>query len=364
MYQTQKALKTFILLPLLLFSLVFLAAFSSPVSSAPPVEFEKSVLVENLNQPTAFRFLPDGRIFISEKEGAIKVVDNGVISNEPVVTMVVLETDAADERGVLGIEPDPDFANNGYLYIAYTTAQNRDRLSRITVTGNTASIDSEVVLLESDQDGNVFHHGGELKFGPDGKLYWAMGMNTHNPNSQILSNVHGKIHRINTDGTAPADNPFVTNPNVLPSIWAYGLRNPFRFDFLPNGKIIAGDVGGSEWEEVNIIERGANYGWPSVEGICPTCSFVNPLFVYPHTPPPDSSGSVTAALYYTGDVFPPQYSNVFYYGDYTVGFIRYLQLDENYESVISDNLFDDDAGTVVQLTQGPDGNMYQMNFYP
>lgn len=354
-----------------LFFLVFVSAFSVlwwsltlPIQAAPPSEFEKTVIVGDLQQPTAFRFLPDGRILISEKEGAIKILENGVLSPDPVITLVVLDTDAADERGVLGIEPDPNFATNGYLYVAYTTAQNRDRVSRITISGDHASPNSEVVLLESNQDGNVFHHGGELRFGPDGKLYWAMGMNTFNPNSQLLNNVHGKIHRINPDGSIPADNPLVGNPNALPSIWAYGLRNPFRFDFLPSGKVITGDVGGSLWEEVNVIEKGGNYGWPLQEGMCSGCAYVNPIFVYPHSEPPNSTGSITATLFYTGDEFPQEYQNAFFYGDYSNGFIRYLILDENQESVLSDHGFDDDAGAVVQLSQGPDGNMYQLDFYP
>ena len=346
---------------------VFLMALiitPSQINAAPPTEFDVTELVSDLNEPTAFRFMPDGRIFISEKTGAIKVFANGQIQPEPVITIVTLQTDNADERGLLGIEPDPDFANNGYLYVAYTTAQNFDRLSRITISGNTADPNSELILLESDQPGNIYHHGGEIRFGPDGKLYWAMGMNTNNPNSQNLNNVHGKIHRINKDGTIPADNPFYSTPNALKSIWAYGLRNPFRFTFLPDGRAVAGDVGGDAWEELNIINKGGNYGWPNVEGICSGCPYVNPVFVYPHTDPPAKAGSITSTLLYSGSSFSSEYQNAFFYADYTLGFIRYLKFDSNFESVISDNSFDTEAGTTVQLSQGPDGNIYKLTFYP
>ncbi len=332
--------------------------------AAPPQEFEKTTLTSSLNQPTAFRFLPDGRILIAEKAGAIKIYQNGQLSTDPLITLVTLQTNGADERGLLGLEPDPDFATNGYLYVSYTTAQNYDRLSRFTVTGNSADPASELVLLQSNQLGNVWHHGGEVRFGPDGKLYWAMGVNTVYSNAQNLTNVHGKLHRINKDGTIPADNPFVNTPGVLPSIYAYGLRNPFRFDFLPNGKVIVGDVGGSKWEEVNIIEKGANYGWPDAEGICSGCSYANPVFAYPHSPAPANAGSITSALVYSGSTFPSQYLHAFFYGDYTLKFIKYIVFDENYQSVLSDNMFDSNAGTVVQLSQGPDGNIYQLNFYP
>jgi glucose/arabinose dehydrogenase/regulation of enolase protein 1 (concanavalin A-like superfamily) len=337
---------------------------TASVSAAPPPELERSALVSNLNQPTAFRFLPDGRILISEKGGAIKVFENNQLNSQPLITLVVLQTDTDEERGLLGIEPDPNFANNGYLYVSYTTAANRDRLSRITVVNDVADPASEVVLLESTQDGNIYHHGGEIRFGPDGKIYWAMGMNTYNPNSQNLSNIHGKIMRLNPDGSAPADNPFIDTPDAVDQIWAYGLRNPFRFTFTPNGKLMAGDVGGDAWEELNIVTRGGNYGWPAVEGMCSGCPYINPVYTYAHTPAPAKAGSITSVMAYTGSTFPPEYKNKIFIADYTLGFIKYLTFDSTYSTYISEATFDNDAGTVVQMDQGPDGNIYQMNIYP
>ncbi|NDJ60184.1 MAG: tandem-95 repeat protein [Chloroflexi bacterium] len=334
------------------------------VEAAPPEAFEKLELVTGLNEPTAFRFLPDGRILITEKSGAIRVFANGVLQSEPLITLAVLPSEGADERGLLGIEPDPNFEQNGYLYVSYTSAANYNRLSRLTMINDTIDLASEVILLESNQQSNIWHHGGEVRFGPDGMLYWSMGINVINPNAQDLSNIHGKLHRINPDGTIPADNPFVGVPGVLESIWGYGIRNGFRFDFLPDGRAIVGDVGGSLWEEVVIVEGGANYGWPFVEGPCTGCPYVNPIFAYPHDDAPRNGGAITAAEIFEGQAFGPDYDGVFFYGDYTGGWIRYLVFDSQYSSVISDNLFDDDAGTVVQLTQGPDGNLYGMTIYP
>jgi glucose/arabinose dehydrogenase/regulation of enolase protein 1 (concanavalin A-like superfamily) len=343
---------------------VWMFGIASSVSASPPPELERTEIVSNLNQPTAFRHLPDGRILISEKGGAIKVYDSGHVQSEPLITLVVLQTDTDEERGLLGIEPDPNFAANGYLYVSYTTASNRDRLSRITVVNNKADPASEVVLIESNQDGNIYHHGGEIRFGPDGKIYWAMGMNTYNPNSQNLSNVHGKILRLNPDGSAPADNPFVATPSAVTQIWAYGLRNPFRFNFTPNGRLMAGDVGGDAWEELNIITRGGNYGWPLAEGACNGCPYVNPVYTYAHTPAPAKAGSITSVMTYTGTTFPVQYKNKVFIADYTLGFIKYLTFDTDYSTFIGEGMFDPSAGTVVQLDQGPDGNIYQMNIYP
>lgn len=349
---------------ILVLGFLSLVIISHPAAAAPPPEFERITLVDGLNQPTAFRHLPDGRILISEKGGAIKVFENNQVSNQPLITLVVLQTDTDEERGLLGIEPDPNFASNGHLYVSYTTAANRDRLSRITVTGDVADPASEVVLMESNQDGNIYHHGGEVRFGPDGKIYWAMGMNTYNPNSQNLSNIHGKILRLNPDGSAPADNPFVNTPNAIGQIWAYGLRNPFRFAFTPNDKLMTGDVGGDAWEELNIVTRGGNYGWPAVEGVCAGCPYINPVYTYAHTPPPAKAGSITAVMAYSGNTFPVAYQNKIFIADYTLGFIKYLTFDSSFSTYIREDTFDDDAGTVVQLDQGPDGNMYQMNIYP
>lgn len=329
-----------------------------------PDDLERTTLASGLVQPTDFRFLPDGRILISEKGGAIKLVEDGHLHDTPVITLVVLPTDTDEERGLLGIEVDPDFEHNGYLYASYTTAQNHDRLSRFTVTGETADPASELVLLESDQLGNIYHHGGDIHFGPDGKLYWAMGMNTYNPNSQNLANVHGKILRLNPDGTVPADDPFVNTPGAVPQIWAYGLRNPFRFTFTPDGQLLAGDVGGDAFEELDIVTRGANYGWPLAEGVCDGCAYANPIYTYPHTPPPAKAGSITSVMVYTGSALPEEYRNKVFIADYTLGWIKALTFDPQYSSFISEHMVDDSAGTTVKLAQGPDGNIYQLNIFP
>ncbi|MFD0520089.1 PQQ-dependent sugar dehydrogenase [Paractinoplanes durhamensis] len=223
--------------------------------------------------------------------------------------MITVSTANSDERGLLGLELDPDFAANHYLYLAYTHVENLDRLSRFTVVGDTVDPASEKVLLKSNQQANVFHHGGEVRFGPDGKLYWSLGMNVYNPNAPSLGTIHGKVLRINSDGTIPPDNPFVGTPGAEPAIWAYGLRNTFRFDVVPNGpnagKLLGGDVGGSHFEELNLIEKGADYGWPYAEGVCAGCGYAQPVYAYPHTAPPASAGSITAVSVYTGDKFPP-----------------------------------------------------------
>ncbi|GAA2292222.1 hypothetical protein GCM10009853_055070 [Glycomyces scopariae] len=342
-----------------------LTAPGAAAEAAPPAEFERLLVVGGLEEPTAFRFTPDGDVLIAEKNGAIQLLHDGELHDHP---LIELATAGSDERGLLGMALDPDFAANGYVYVGYTAADNLDRLSRFTMTGHEIDPDSELVLVQSQQDANVFHHSGTVGFGPDGKLYWTLGMNTNNQNPPNLGNVHGKMHRINADGTVPADNPFVDTPGAEPSVWAYGLRNSFRWDFVPSGPhagdILAGDVGGSEFEELNLIERGANYGWPHVEGVCEDCPYAQPVYTYPHTAPPASAGSISAVEVYEGGLLGEAYEDAVFIADYTLGFVKYLEMDEAFESVVSVHDFDTEAGTPVDLQTGPDGALYQLNIYP
>jgi len=348
-----------------LLSSAFIVVPFAEASAAPPAEFERLLVVDGLEEPTSFRFTPDGDIIVAEKNGAIQLVEDGVLHPHP---LIELATAGSDERGLLGLELDPDFAANGYVYAGYTAADNLDRLSRFTMADHEIDPGSELVLIQSQQDANVFHHSGSIKFGPDGKLYWTLGMNTNNQNPPNLGNVHGKMHRINADGTIPEDNPFVDTPGAEPSVWAYGLRNSFRWDLVPSGpnagKILAGDVGGSEWEELNLIERGANYGWPQVEGVCADCPYAQPVWAYPHTAPPASAGSISSVEVYEGGLLGEAYEHAVFVADYTLGFVKYLEMDESFETVVSVNDFDLDAGTPVELQTGPDGALYQLNIYP
>ena len=238
-----------------------------------PPGFERTAVVANLNQPTDLRFLPDGRILISEKGGNIRVFDaNG---QEQSGALMTLPVSTGWARGLLGIEVDPAFEENGYIYAAYITADNHDQLSRFTVADPTAEVltvvaGSELSLMHGDQLAADDHHGGTVRFGPDGKLYWSTGDNGWNQNapgvisqdSQKLSNIYGKIMRMNPDGSAPGDNPFVQTPGAVPQIYAYGFRNPYRFTFAPDGTMLVGDVGEGTWEELDNVVAGGNYGWP------------------------------------------------------------------------------------------------------
>jgi glucose/arabinose dehydrogenase/PKD repeat protein len=341
------------------------AAVETAAASGLPAEFERTVLVSGLDQPVDFRFLPDDMgILIAEKDGPIKLYHDGRVE-----TVITLATSTSGERGIGGIEVDPDFATNHYIYVSYTTVNgagtNINRLSRLTLSDDLHSVETERVILEFSEP-NPIHHGGTIRFGPvDHMLYWSTGENNYAPNAQDLSNLHGKIIRIDpVTLEAAAGNPFLNTPGARPEIYAYGFRNPFRFTFTPEGELLVGDVGSADWEELNLVTPGANYGWPLAEGYCAGCSFVNPIYAYPHTPLPARAGAITSVLYYTGDAFGAEYQNRVFIADYTQGWIKVLTFDEDFTSLIDKATFDDQAGTAVQLLEGPDGNIYQLNIYP
>lgn len=340
-----------------------------------PEELERVTLVAGLVEPTDFRFLPNGAILITEKSGSIRVFQDNHLQHDPLIT---LNGRTEVERGLSGIAVDPDFAENHYVYVSYTGPDNHQLMSRLTVDGYTGdqttdvlSAGSEQILYRVDDQAANYHQGGGITFGPDGNLYWGLGDNFDFRNSQDLSLPHGKIlrldvHTLNADGTAsvPADNPFVNTPGALPEIYAYGFRNPFRFTFTPTGHLLEADVGGAAWEEVNVVRPGANYGWPLAEGVCEGCGFANPIYAYPHTAPPLVAGAISSILVYTGDSLGSEYTNKVFIADYALNWIRTLEFDSEYESFISEDLFDDSAGTTVQLLEGADGKIYQLSIYP
>jgi len=238
----------------------------------------------------AMAFAPDGRMFYTVKGGfsgdrtaQVRIVErNGTLRSTPFLSTSV-NTDG--ERGLLGIALDPDFATNRYVYIFKTatagetgTGRPSNRVVRYTEDPKTqtAVAGSATILLDvpigPENDPNSNHNGGNLHFGPDGKLYVTIGdYGRHPDNAQNLNNRPGKIHRLNKDGTVPADNPFYSSPaGAVKSIWTYGNRNSFDFVFDPVSKrMFFTENGPGCDDEVNLAQKGGNYGWPNQCGVVP-----------------------------------------------------------------------------------------------
>jgi PKD repeat protein len=255
------------------------------------------------------------------------------------------------QQGLFDIVLDPDFVTNHFYYLFYTAATpNRDRLSRFTANAtNTGTVaGSEVVLYQDPLDASDEHHGGALNFGNDGKLYFTTGEHFDAPSAQSLSSPRGKIHRINKDGTIPTDNPFYdgAGPNV-DSIWALGLRNPFRAYYdAPSGKLYIGDVGGNDYrtaqEVVDLGARGANYGWPNCElGTCGNPSYTPALYAYAHN---GRDASITGGFVYHGTQFPSSYQGSYFFADYTQNWIRRIRYVQSNQPPVAAASANPDAG--------------------
>ncbi len=318
-------------------------------------------------------FLPDGRLLVAELAGRIRVLSPPY--TQPAPTPFLQLTNVGSDgvqQGIYDIELDPNFATNRFYYVFYTLGSpNRDRLSRFTATADVTGTvpGSEFVLYQDPQDAYAEHHGGAIVFGNDGKLYFTTGEHFNAAHAQSLTNPRGKIHRINKDGTIPTDNPFFdgSGPRV-DSIWAYGLRNPFRaFYDAPSGRLYVGDVGGNDnstaREEVNVGAAGANYGWPNSEGPC-SGPCTSPLYSYPHS---GRDASITGGFVYRGTQFPAAYRGNYFFADYTQNWIRRLILDPsgNVTGVANfeppDGTVDGPYGDIVDLTEGPDGALYYLD---
>ncbi|RJR15149.1 PKD domain-containing protein [Candidatus Microgenomates bacterium] len=329
--------------------------------AAPPVNFQKQQLIgTGLEGPSGFEIAPDGRIFILERTGTVKIFKDGALLSTPFAT---LPSAATGDRGLIGIAFDPNFSVTPYVYFYYTGEDLLNYLVRFDATGDVGT-NGPVTLYQTFSPSFELHVGGSVRFGPDGKIYLAVGDNGYPPNAQNLSNPHGKILRINKDGTIPADNPFVFVEGALPEIWAYGFRNPWRFQFDPaDGRLYGGDVGDFSVEEVNHIVAGGNYGWPFAEGAC-SCGYIDPMYAYTHD---GLSSAVTGGPVYRATQFPSEYVGNLFVGDYARGFIRNLDFEVHADGTVhvhSASEFDPVAGSVVDLKVGPDGSLYYITYIP
>jgi glucose/arabinose dehydrogenase len=311
-----------------------------------PSGFVDELVASGIPSPTAMAFAPDGRLFVSQQNGQLRVITNATppaLLTAPFLTVTV---SSAGERGLLGVTFDPAFASNGFVYVYYTatTPTIHNRVSRFTASAsnpNVAQAGSERILLELDALNATNHNGGALHFGPDGRLYIAVGENANRANAQTLSNLLGKILRINADGTIPADNPFVDQASgVNDAIWALGLRNPFTFAFQPGtGRMFINDVGEVTWEEIDDGIAGSNYGWPQTEGPTTAAGVRAPLFSYQHGSTDTTGCAITGGDFYnpTTVSFPSAFVGKYFFADYCTSWIR---------------VFDPAAGTATGFATG------------
>jgi len=311
-------------------------------ATAPaPVDIPELTLEQvasGFQRPTFVTHAGDGsgRLFVLEKPGRIRVVKGGSLQNAPFLDIQSLVRSSGNEQGLLGLAFHPDFAQNGRFFVAYTALDAKNTVAEYRVTergGDRADPGTAKVLIaQADQYPN--HNGGMLAFGPDGYLYISMGDGGSGGDplgsGQNKGTLLGKLLRVDVDGGEPYgipdSNPFADDPSAKGEVWAWGLRNPWRFSFdRETGDIWIADVGQNKYEEIDFQPAGSkggeNYGWNVMEGeecyragCTPLDSFVPPVFVYDH----GDGCSVTGGYVYRGKAIPSM-RGAYLFTDYCTG---------------------------------------------
>jgi putative heme-binding domain-containing protein len=328
--------------------------------SLPP-GFEWQTIATGLTGTVALAAAPDGRVFVCEQTGTLRVIKDDHLLPEPCLTLPV---DSQWERGLIGVTIDPQFDVNHHIYVVYVAREPypHHRVSRFTLVGDVAAADSERILLEGDDQSKLGgqvpagHQGGAVHFGADGKLYVALGEQTAEKPAQALDSLLGKILRIESDGTIPSDNPFVAETSgKYRAIWARGCRNPFTFAVDPrSGLMLINDVGG-KFEEINVGRAGANYGWPTVDhGPTTDARFQGPLYWYPQA---SIAGGAFCPAGEQPHGFPSRFRGRYFFMDFAQGWIRSADPNSQ-ERPISAEVFATGLARPVDLTFGSDGSLY------
>lgn len=364
--------------------LVALVALSGPARAGTPESgFVDSLLVGNLDSPTAIAFLPDGTLLITEKGGALKRFDGSSPR-----TLVTIPACTGSEMGLLGVAVDPAFSSNGFIYLYRTkagaagcgTSTGRfNQIVRVTLSGGSVNLSSLAELLSGIATDNGNHNGGVLRIGPDQKLWVGVGDtgagdnvggpgSSSNPYAQDLGSLNGKILRLNLDGGVPTDNPFVSTAGALGEIWASGFRNPFRMSFDgATGRLWIGDVGDGTVEEVDIGVAGGNYSWPRCEGnlqgppsspgACVVGTDIPPVFTYRHSGP-GALGTCLIGGAFAGNAFGSLFGD-YVFGDCTSSAVYRLALNPTRDGFTgTPQRVSTNAGTPADFVLGPDGAIY------
>ena len=311
-------------------------------------EINVETIADNLKIPWELEFAPDGRIFFTERDGNLWIIDNK--SMDLVATFPASHT---SEGGLLGLALDPEFEENNFLYLYQTYfgfELHHNKVVRYTVSNN--QLTNEKILIDKIP-GAVWHDGGRIKFGPDEKIYITTGDATNANLSQKIDSLAGKILRINSDGTIPDDNPFKNSP-----VFSYGHRNPQGLDWTESGILVSSEHGpsgerGYAHDEINVIEAGQNYGWPIIVGDSDDPEYRNPIL---------HSGDVTWApsglLYYDSDKIP-EWKGKFFVAALRGQHIMMLDLDlENNKVNSIEKILQGEYGRIRGLVQSPGGDVF------
>ena len=331
------------------------AANQSYSTEKDGVKFRVEVVASGLQVPWAFAWLPNGDMLFTERPGRVRIIQKGTLVKDPVFT--VPDVEPTGESGLMDISLHPNFAQNNYVYLAYSYNKDGKQVKVVRYTYKDGKFTEDKTIVDH-VPGAQFHSGMRCRFGPDGKLYVTTGDSTNWNLAQQLDSLAGKTLRLNDDGSIPPDNPFVNQKGARPEIWTYGNRNAQGIAWQPgSGLAFETEHGPSGFEgkglggdEANILEAGKNYGWPEIHHTMTKEGMVSPLLEYTPSCAPGS------AMFYTGDRFPALKGN-FLFGCLAGTRIIRVVLDGR-KVVTQENLFSGTYGRIREMEQGPDGYIY------
>jgi glucose/arabinose dehydrogenase len=317
--------------------------------------FKVETVIPNLEVVWSIVWTPDGRMLFTERPGRVRVYENGKLRPEPL--FVVPDVEPRGESGLMSIALHPQFASNHLLYLSYAYNGGSGQRVRVARYRETPSGLTDRKIIIEDIPATYLHAGCRLRFGPDGKLYVTTGDATQRELAQQLNSLAGKTLRLNDDGTVPSDNPFVGRSDARPEIWTYGNRNSQGIDFQPGTNLLwetehgpSGFDGPGGGDEVNILERGKNYGWPVIHHRATHPGMESPILEYTPACAPASG------TFYRGSMFP-QFKGNFFFGC-LVG-TRIIRVALNGRQVVSqENLLEGKYGRIRDVAEGPDGFIY------
>ncbi|MGB8232701.1 MAG: PQQ-dependent sugar dehydrogenase [Methanobacterium sp.] len=253
-----------LIIPVIIIILVLFILLAVP-KHVSQTGLQSDVLAENLSIPWAMDFLPNNTMIFTQRGGAVSLLDNGVVKNVGNISVT-----AVGESGLLGVAVDPEFSQNKYIYLYYTSSRG-NRISRFVLTDK---LQNETILLDNIPSASI-HNGGRIKFGPDGKLYITTGDANNRSSAQDINSLSGKILRMNKDGSVPADNPYKNY------VYTLGNRDPQGLAWNPNNGILyESEHGDIQNDEINVLVSGGNYGWPIYQGNNNAQGYISPLIVY------------------------------------------------------------------------------------
>jgi glucose/arabinose dehydrogenase len=318
------------------------------------VKFRVETVVSGLEVPWSIAWAPDGRMMFTERPGRVRIFQNGKLRREPL--FVVPDVEASGESGLMSLALHPQFASNHWLYLSYAYKGDGQRVRVVRYRESDAGLTDRKLIIE-DIPAAPFHAGCRLRFGPDGKLYITTGDATQRELAQQLNSLAGKTLRLNDDGSVPSDNPFVGQANARPEIWTYGNRNGQGIDFQPDSNLLfetehgpSGFDGPGGGDEVNILEKGKNYGWPLIHHTQTRVGLESPLLEYTPACAPGSG------MFYRGTAFP-QFKGNFFFGCLAGKRLIRVVLDGR-RVVSQENLLSGKYGRIRDVAEGPDGNLY------